>query len=176
MGLDMSEEDFWEVWLGSTHVHAFETGELATPEFCRRIAVDLGQPGGAEFETRLRRWRLRLYPGVPDLVRSIPGTIPVALLSNTNEIHWDQVASSGDLFGRFDHLFLSYETGHYKPSRVAFDQVTEHFGCQPGDVLFLDDSPHNVEAAIEIGFDAHRVRGTEESRAVIERELGVRRT
>jgi putative hydrolase of the HAD superfamily len=169
MGLDMTEEAFWEVWLNSTSVHTWEMGKLDTPEFCRRIAAELAQDPDT-IESRLRAWRLRFFPGVDDMVRSIPSTITVALLSNTNEIHWGPLANA-DLFKRFDHLFLSYENGHYKPMPAAFEQVITHFGCERRDVLFLDDSPRNVEAAIDFGIDAHRVCGAEESRAVIEREL-----
>ncbi len=169
MGLEMTEEAFWAIWLNSTSVHAWEMGKLDTAEFCQRIAGELAQDPNT-IEARLRAWRLRFFPGVEDLVLSIPGTISVALLSNTNEIHWGPLAPA-EVFTRFDHLFLSYETGHYKPMRTAFEQVTAHFGCKPGDVLFLDDSPRNVAAAIEVGLDARRVYGGGECRAVVEREL-----
>jgi putative hydrolase of the HAD superfamily len=171
VGLDMTNDEFWGVWLNSSSVHAFETGKLDRDVFCRRIARELGWPDAESFESRLRQWQLPLYPGVEDLVRSIPDSVRIALLSNTNELHWAQVVSSTDLFARFDHLFLSYESGHYKPMHAAFEQVTAHYGCVPGDVLFLDDSSLNIAAAIEVGFDAHRVRGVDESRAVIDREL-----
>ena len=169
MGLAMSEEAFWEVWMNSASVHTWEMGQIDTPEFCRRIAAELSQDPDT-IEARLRAWRLSFFPGVEDLVCSIPRTVSVALLSNTNEIHWDPLADA-NLFRRFDQLFLSYEIGHCKPMRAAFDRVTEHFGCNPEDVLFLDDSPRNVAAAIEFGIDAYRVYGAEESRTVIEREL-----
>ena len=172
MGLDMSEEDFWAVWLHSSSVHAWEMGNLDTPDFCARIAAELGLADETNVEQRLRSWRLNLYPGVDELVASIPESIPVALLSNTNEVHWSHVAA-GHIFSRFQYLFLSYETGHYKPMSGAYEQVTAYFNCDPADVLFLDDSPRNIEAALDVGFDAHRVAGVEESRAVIRSELGL---
>ena len=170
IGLDMSEADFWATWVHSASVHAWEMGRLETPEFCTRIAAELGQDPEPGFEQRLRAWHLRLFPGIEDLVDSVAGSATIALLSNTNEIHWHQVASD-DVFARFDHLFLSYETGHYKPMPVAFEQVTRHFNCDPSDVLFLDDSQRNIDAAIEAGLRAHRVEGVEQSRDVIRREL-----
>lgn len=170
MDLDMSEEAFWDVWLNSASVRTWEMGRLDTPDFCRRIAAELSQDPDT-IEARLRNWRLAFFPGVEALVHSIPETTSLALLSNTNEIHWCQVASSGDVFDRFEHLFLSFETGNYKPARAAFEQVTARFDCDPGDVLFLDDSAQNVAAAIDVGLDAHQVRGTAESRIVIERTI-----
>jgi putative hydrolase of the HAD superfamily len=171
MGLDMTEEAFWNVWLNSESVHTWEMGKLDTPEFCKRIADELAQDLDT-IESRLRAWRLTFFPGVEDLINSIPRTVTVALLSNTNQIHWEPLANAS-VFDRFDHLFLSYKNGRYKPMRAAFDQVTEHFGCEPDEVLFLDDAPRNIDAAIEIGIDAYRVYGAEESRAVIERELRI---
>ena len=169
MGLDMAEAAFWDIWINSASVNAFETGRLDTPEFCRRIAGELGQSETDGFEARLKAWKLMLYPGVEEMVHAIPRSVSVALLSNTNEIHWGQVASTDSTFARFDRLFLSYETGHYKPMRAAFEQVSAHFRCNPTDVLFLDDSEHNVAAAKGVGFDAHRTRGISEVRAVIDR-------
>jgi FMN phosphatase YigB (HAD superfamily) len=38
----------------------------------------------------------------------------------------------------------------------------------PSRILFLDDNQINVDAAIEAGITAHRVRGVSESRTLLE--------
>jgi len=89
------------------------------------------------------------------------------LLSNTNEIHWRQVTTASRVFESFERVFLSYETGHYKPEHAAFRDVTAFFDCAPGDVLFVDDSEPNIAAARKFGIDAHRVVGVAELRELL---------
>ncbi len=171
IGLDLTEEEFWEIWLNSANVHAFEMGKLAASEFFPSIAAEFGQSDGAAFEDRLRTWHLRLFPGAEEMIRSVPNDCHVALLSNTNAMHWEQLVSATDVFSIFDHLFLSYETGFYKPAPESYEQVIERFDCDPGDVLFLDDSPRNVAAANRLGIEACLTRGIDEAIAVVAGKL-----
>lgn len=175
IGLDLTDAGFWDIWLNSANVHAFEKGEMEASDFFAGIAAELGQASDETFEKRLRAWHLRLFPGAEALIHSIPDHYRVALLSNTNAVHWEQVVSATDVFSRFDHLFLSFETGLYKPTAESFEQVVTHFNCEPGDVLFLDDSPRNVDGASKIGIEARRTRGLEEARAIIAASLEGRR-
>jgi HAD superfamily hydrolase (TIGR01509 family) len=159
MDLPITPEEFWAAWLSSPHVRAFETGRLTTAQFCADMGAELGATGGAGFEARFRNWQLRLFPGVEELVHSLAGRYNIALLSNTNVVHWNQVASSTQVFSQFDRTFLSFETGHFKPAPASFEQVIACYGCDPGDILFIDDSPKNVEAALKLGIDGRVARG-----------------
>lgn len=169
IGLDLSEERFWQIWLNSPHVHAFERGKLAAHDFISGVADEFEQADVEDFENRLRRWHLKLFPGTEELIQFVSTKHRAALLSNTNAVHWDQVTGATDIFSAFDHLFLSFETGHYKPDAISYEQVVTHFDCEPADVLFFDDSPRNIIAARELGFDAHQVHGIADVRAIISR-------
>jgi FMN phosphatase YigB (HAD superfamily) len=158
MDLPITPEEFWAAWLSSPHVRAFETGKLTTAEFCAAMGPELQASGGAGFETRFRNWQLQLYPGVEELVHTLAGQYNIALLSNTNVVHWRQVFST-NVFSKFDRTFLSFETGHFKPSPASFEQVIAHYACDPGDILFIDDSPKNVAAARELRIDARLAKG-----------------
>ena len=167
MGLDMPLEKFWKTWISSASVRAFETGKMQATEFLQRIPAELEYSGPEPFEQRFHAWQLRLFPGVAELVRNAAPRFRIALLSNTNEIHWRQVNKGNDVFAHFDHIFLSYETGCFKPSESAFSSVTDHYQCAPADVVFLDDSESNIVAARDFGMDARRVVGVVE----LERQL-----
>lgn len=167
MGLDMTLPEFWATWTSSSIVRALETGEMNEEEFLRRIPAVLGCSGEAAFGPRFHAWQLKLFPGVGDLVQDAAQRYRVALLSNTNEIHWRQVTTASRVFESFEHVFLSCETGHYKPEHAAFRGVTELFDCAPDDVLFVDDSKPNIEAARTFGIDAYQVAGAAELRKLL---------
>ncbi|MBR1882404.1 MAG: HAD family phosphatase [Muribaculaceae bacterium] len=85
------------------------------------------------------------------------------LLSNTNPFMMDWARSErfdghGHGIGTyFDALYLSYEMGVMKPSPKIFEQVIAAERLQPQEILFLDDSPHNIAAAAAIGMRTHLV-------------------
>jgi putative hydrolase of the HAD superfamily len=93
------------------------------------------------------------------LIDEVSTNARVALLSNTNEIHWRQIESQFRLSAQFEGLFLSHETGQYKPDPDAFRTVMSTMNCAPSQILFFDDSEKNVVAARELGIDARLVSG-----------------
>ena len=170
MRLDMTTDEFWRIWLTSPAVRALETGRMAHCEFFPTVAAELGCAGDGEFEQRFRAWELVPYAGLETFVARAADQFHLALLSNTSDIHWAQFNTVTPVFSTFAQVFLSYETGLFKPAPDAFRQVIEHFGVAPGQVTFLDDTQRNVDAARALGIDAHCVVGLEEARRCVERE------
>lgn len=81
----------------------------------------------------------------------------VCLLSNTNPFMMQWVLN-GDFDGEghgvshyFDALYLSYLLKEMKPSSTIFEMMLQCELADPHDVLFIDDSLRNVEAAAKLG-------------------------
>ena len=167
MSLSIGSDEFWRIWTSSDNVQAFESGRMSLDEFAPAIAVELNVTDIHEFEERLRRWELALFDYSERLIAELKGTVRLALLSNTNVVHWNQIVSQTDVFGAFSELFLSYETGLYKPEQAAFEHVLDHLGCSPSSIRFLDDTQANVDTATALGFDAQCVKGPIETREAV---------
>lgn len=172
MRLGMNNESFWKLWLASPQVHQFETGQLDTSGFVAAFSATLDIADPAEFEQRLRAWELPMFDGVEQYLRSLAEHNDLALLSNTNELHWQHVLSQTDVFASFARLFLSYETGNAKPTAAAFLDVVEHFACAPGNIVFLDDNATNVAAALATGLRARQVSGFAELQQAVDEFIG----
>lgn len=159
IGLAMTPDDFWSLWLSSPLVQQFEKGQLPVARFVAQFGAELGFNDAEEFDHALRRWHLPMFAGAEQALQFLTESSTVALLSNTNEIHWQHVESQTDVFTRFSKVFLSYETGNAKPSPAAFRDVVQHFDCAPADIVFFDDNAGNVAAAKAEGLRAVQVQG-----------------
>ncbi|MBQ0069215.1 MAG: HAD family phosphatase [Bacteroidales bacterium] len=101
----------------------------------------------------------------------------VSLLSNTNP-YMMQWARSNDFDGNghpvdyyFDKLYLSYECKVMKPDARIFEMMLEGENAKPEETIFIDDSPHNVKAAAELGIHTLQPANGEDWREMLEEAL-----
>lgn len=139
-----------------------ERGAISVPEFCDEIRRMAGNSALTDASIAAA-WEQYLV-GVPaerlEKLLALRRTYRVCLLSNTNIIHWKQ--SLRDFFNYkglgindfFEEVFLSYELGVEKPAPEIFHIVTQRLGARPEDILFLDDSDVNCQAARDCGLQA----------------------
>ena len=161
-GIDMRPDVFLEKWLLSEAVRKLERGELAAQPFASEMVQEFALPyAPQEFMQRFERWPDDLFEGVPALLKSIAKDYHLALLSNTNAIHWERDDIAGRLEPLIHSLFLSYRTGLVKPEKDAFDDVLRELDVAAGEVLFLDDNVLNIDAARQCGIQARLTRGFE---------------
>lgn len=66
-----------------------------------------------------------------------------------------------EMFDGFEQLLFSYRLGCRKPDAGAFVVVSERLDAEPGEILFIDDSPTNIDTACSLGWTAIQFRGPE---------------
>lgn len=117
------------------------TGTTSDPEALATAAADM-------FELNVA-----ILPVVAALERR---RIPIGILSNTCEIHWQHLLGRGwgILPGGFRPVVLSYQVGASKPERAIFERAAERAGTSPDQIFFCDDLPEHVAAARAAGWDA----------------------
>ncbi len=168
MGLEVTDETFWKIWQASPAVEAYERGRLSTDSFLAAFAAEIGVREPSEvFAERIRRWRLQLFPQATALLHVLKPQVDLALLSNTNLMHWNMIREAEDIADLFDAVFLSFETGLLKPLGEAFENVVSRLGIAPAEILFLDDATRNVQAARRCGIQAVTVRGLDGARTAL---------
>jgi HAD superfamily hydrolase (TIGR01509 family) len=168
MGPTATAEQIWPMWLRSPSVRAFETGRIEPMEFALGMLAELKLDiDPQEFLDSFVTWPTQPYPGALELIASIPVRYQRALLSNSNVLHWPRVIDEMDFRSRFEHRFSSHLIGKIKPDAEAFEHVVQTLGCQPTEVLFLDDNLLNVQAARSIGMQSRRVQGVEQARSAL---------
>jgi len=160
----VSAEELWKMWLTSSTVRSFETGNLPAEDFAERIVADFHLPIlPPEFLREMTHWSVTLLPGAVELIERIPSRYVRATLCNSNPVHWPRLLRNESLINAFGHHFASHLIGKIKPDEDAFRYVTNALNCGPEQVLFLDDNELNVVSASACGMNAARVKGVREA-------------
>ena len=75
----------------------------------------------------------------------------VVLATNQDDARGRYMLETLGFADRFDAVAMSYEVGARKPDPRFFDALLSLCGCDAEEVLFIDDSPANVDAARTAG-------------------------
>lgn len=147
-----------------------DSGRLGGRDAHEVVARTLGF--GGSYDELADIWALAFapVPAVLALVDAVRALAPTALLTDNPEILYDALPRVfPEVASRFDSLFFSFQLGTLKPDPKVFDHVTGVLGCEPGEVLFVDDSARNVAGAEATGWRAVRFTGS----AALATELGL---
>ena len=106
---------------------------------------------------------LGFMPDALDCLKRLSGSYRLFLLSNTNEIHIQEIESKVgvevflDFCALFEKVYLSHELGLRKPHPEVFTHILNEQGLIGSETLFIDDSIQHVEGAIKAGLHAHHL-------------------
>ena len=145
-----------EIFCGTSLSRDFETGVSGLEEFQRGVEKILGVSHTSAAFGEAYCAMFQPIPETLDLIRRLKtdGVCRLGLLSNTNPLHFDQVFQKLPIAGCFDQLTVSYQVGAMKPDPRIFKDAAGKAGCDPHDILFLDDLPPFVAAAHACGWQA----------------------
>ncbi len=100
------------------------------------------------------------------LVELVQAGVPLHALSNY-PVWYRLIEDRLGLSRYLSWSFVSCETGVRKPVERAFTGPLQTLGVSPGDAVFVDDQPVNVDAATALGLDAIRFEGAVTLRAAL---------
>ena len=150
-----------DLHLDADFFHDFETGAITAAEFRRALRSQLRW---ASADSSIdRAWNallLEIPPKTLSVLRSLRAQgYRLALLSNTNPIHIDDVRRRLGPFGYgefarcFERIFYSYEMGLRKPDPAIYTAVDRELGItSPAQALFIDDNAANIASAAAYGW------------------------
>jgi epoxide hydrolase-like predicted phosphatase len=137
---------------GAETIHLLERGEAEPGQVEAALALHLEEVTGAPVRRDGMLARMFAHfthaSDMTGLVRRAhDGGIATALLSNSWGDHYPEELWDGT----FDVVVLSGQVGMRKPDPAIFHHTTELLGVAPQACVFVDDLPHNVAAAVEVG-------------------------
>jgi putative hydrolase of the HAD superfamily len=127
------------------------TGKLDCGSFWGQIASKLDiNP------VELRNLVVETFPVDKRMVELIEKThfnYTTVLFSNQIEDWIEKVLEDNNLRNVFDYLINSYIVGARKPDKKIFNEAIRQTSTIPEEILFIDDSIENIEAAKKIGIN-----------------------
>ncbi|HCB75911.1 MAG TPA: hydrolase [Sphingomonas bacterium] len=98
--------------------------------------------------------------GMHEIVASLDDAgVPLFAITNFSHEFWPPFRSQWlDLFDRFRDVVVSGEERLVKPDPAIYRLALARFGLEPGEAVFVDDNPANVDAANALGIHAHLFR------------------
>lgn len=145
----------------------FETGDITPLEFAEALGSVLAFNVTAEvFLEQFESWSIGFFDGARELLAELRRHYRLAALSNSNELHWRRNVAVG-VTHEFEAAFSSHELHLRKPDRAIYEEALRRLDVPASNVVFFDDMETNVEAALEVGMQAHRVLGIDGLRACL---------
>jgi putative hydrolase of the HAD superfamily/hydrolase len=154
-------------------VHALERGQIAVPDFERKLASILvrrdGTPVPAEGLIERMFAHFEHQPAMSALVRRARSHgIRTALLSNS----WGNTYPRDTWDGMFDDVVISGEVGMRKPDPEIFLLAARRLDLKPDECVFVDDLELNVDGARAVGMTAILHTEYDETRRALETLFG----
>jgi len=139
----------------------YETGELDTDAFVQEL-YNIIRCNEAQLPPAMLKefWGDIFWekPHMREALRELRQQgVPLILLSNTNELHFEHVSKDyPDLFSLFDEIVVSYRVKAAKPQRDIFDKALDAArrlspDLNVSDVVFIDDESEYVQVAEGMG-------------------------
>lgn len=154
-------------------VHALERGQIAVPDFERKLASLLvrtdGTPVPAEGLIERMFAHFEHQPAMNALVRRARSHgIRTALLSNS----WGNSYPRDTWDGMFDDIVISGEVGLRKPEPEIFLLAAGRLELKPAECVFIDDLELNVDGARAVGMTGILHTSYDDTRRALETLFG----
>ena len=152
----MDIEDFINIYQQQGFIGEFEAGKIDEDGFYANCLAH-SRPGTSR--QTISDCFCSLLDGTNEdaveLIRSIRGKYRLFLLSNNNPISLallgEELAKKGlPIDETFEKKFCSFQLKMQKPGKGIYLKAIEGIGLDPSEILFIDDSPANLQTAREL--------------------------
>jgi 2-haloacid dehalogenase/putative hydrolase of the HAD superfamily len=116
-----------------------------------------------QYRDAIEAWRDRASEMLPDVIAPSVAAIealdaagvPLFALTNMPAEWVSLITAMSPAFARFRDIVVSAHEGVIKPDPRLYRIALERMGRRADEILFIDDSPPNIDAARALGFDVH---------------------
>jgi len=139
-------------------VPSLSSGKIQELQFWKEIGKKINSKSLVNLDESLYDSIFRKYARINEPVVQLTHQLKhkgfsLGLLSNTEFITYSIVEEMISM-NHFDYKFLSYKIGYTKPDKRIFNHVLANLPFEKTELLFIDDTISNVEAALSEGINS----------------------
>ena len=150
-------------WFHSSIALKFEKGLISADEFANALIQEFDLDVSMEEVIKaFTAWPKGVFPEVPELLIALQKDYKLAVLSNSNELHWPRVLNEFLLGQTIDNLFSSHLINMAKPDIHIFEYVLNALQVNANQVLFFDDNHENIRTAKSLGIEGIYVNSAQQ--------------
>ncbi|MDR2426653.1 MAG: HAD family phosphatase [Endomicrobium sp.] len=136
---------------------SLENGKINSLQFYERLAETTHYVGSYNEFSVIWNDIFTPIPGTIEILAKIAKKYKLAILSNTNELHFKYLKSMyPQIFLLFSDFHLSYRMNARKPDDKIYEEVIKYYGITAQQLFFTDDLLINIEAAKKCGIRAYQ--------------------
>ncbi len=148
--LNVTVQDFRVAY--RNHNYAFNSGAISLEELWKKVLVELHKERFLSQALAITQEPKVPNEAVFDIIRELKQVgCKVGLLSNDSKEAAKHMREIEHLDTIFDVFLVSGETGLVKPKPEAYIDLMEKLGVHANELLFIDDTKINLNAAQELG-------------------------
>ncbi|MFK8058241.1 MAG: HAD family hydrolase [Saprospiraceae bacterium] len=160
-GINAQDLETFKTWVAEQGLWLkYEKGHVPTSTFVELLSSRL-QLSPKQVTDYWNRILLGIQPKRFTLLDALKERFPLYVLSNTNDLHIEWVRKHVIDLGVadfetqfFEQIFYSYEVGAVKPEPEIYAAAEHGINLPSNQLLFIDDRPENIEAAMARGWQA----------------------
>ena len=139
-------------------IPSLSSGKIQELQFWKEIGKKINSKSLINLDESLYDSIFRKYARINEPVVQLSHQLKhkgfsLGLLSNTEVITYSIVEEMISM-NHFDYKFLSYKIGYTKPDKRIFHHVLANLPFEKTELLFIDDTLSNVEAALSEGINS----------------------
>lgn len=137
----------------------YEKGLISSSDFYNKM-ISILEIKNLPFDKFADIWNKIFEPiqTTIDLISKLSKKHTLALLSNTNDLHFNYLYTDSKSFfdNNFQKLFLSYEMKKRKPEKDIYSALIDFYKTEPENIFFTDDNQTNIDVAKQLGIKAYK--------------------
>ncbi len=161
----LSSEEIVRAVMGTPLDWDFEKGKLSAEAFYEEVKrrISLRMP----YDPFVTSWNSIFSENrkVSELVRNLKKRYRIAIISNTNILHFEYTHRTFPIVREIGEFILSYQVGFRKPEPEIFEIALKRYNTTPPETLYIDDRKDFIEEAEGLGFKGLHFTGEEQLKA-----------
>ena len=160
---NVSAEEVRRVLFQTDLQRRYETGLISSDQFYDEFSVATGSNSDKDALLLAGSDIFSLNRPIEPLITALSeGNIPIGILSNTCQAHWEFIVERYAIVRRFSQAILSFEVKSMKPDQQIYREAIKAAGVRASKIFFMDDRIENVQGAKAVGMDAVLFRNADE--------------